>query len=74
MNTAPDRTISTAIAATGPTKAAEAPPIKLHGVSIDHPYRVVHCAIDSNRASNTSRFQIGAAAKPKTFARRRAAS
>src|SRR6202162_2581211 len=39
MNTAPDPTISTAIAATGQAKAAEAPRIKLlsHGSSIDHP-------------------------------------
>ena len=39
MNTAPDSTISTAIAATDQTKAAAAPRIKLqsHGVSIDHP-------------------------------------
>ena len=39
MNTAPDLTISTAIAATDPTKAAAAPRIKLlsHGFSIDHP-------------------------------------
>ena len=39
MNTAPDPTPSTAIAATGPTKAAAAPRIKLlsHGYSIDHP-------------------------------------
>ena len=39
MNTAPDLTISTAIAATDPTKAAVAPRIKLlsHGFSIDHP-------------------------------------
>jgi hypothetical protein len=39
MNTAPDPTISTAIAATDQTKAAETPPIKLlsHGSSIDHP-------------------------------------
>jgi hypothetical protein len=39
MNTAPDPTISTAIAATDPTKAAAAPRIKLlsHGFSIDHP-------------------------------------
>ena len=39
MNTAPDSTISTAIAATHQTKAAAAPRIKLqsHGVSIDHP-------------------------------------
>lgn len=41
MNTAPDLTISTAIAATDPTKAAAAPRIKLlsHGFSIDHPNR-----------------------------------
>src|SRR6202166_1884019 len=39
MNTAPDRTISTAIAATDQTEAAAAPRIKLlsHGFSIDHP-------------------------------------
>jgi hypothetical protein len=39
MNTAPDPTISTAIAATDQTKAAAAPRIKLlsHGFSIDHP-------------------------------------
>ena len=39
MNTAPDSTISTAIAATDQTKAAAAPRIKLqsHGVAIDHP-------------------------------------
>ncbi|MEO8320993.1 MAG: hypothetical protein ABI561_22000 [Bradyrhizobium sp.] len=39
MNTAPAPTISTAIAATGPTEAAAAPRIKLqsHGFSIDHP-------------------------------------
>jgi hypothetical protein len=39
MNIAPDPAISTAIAATGPTKAAATPRIKLqsHGVSIDHP-------------------------------------
>jgi hypothetical protein len=39
MNTAPDPTASTAIAATDPTKAAAAPRIKLgsNGVSIDHP-------------------------------------
>ena len=39
MNTAPDPTPATAIAATGPTKAAAAPRIKLspHGFSIDHP-------------------------------------
>src|SRR6202162_385369 len=39
MNTAPDPTISTAIAATGQAKAAEAPRIKLlsHGFSIHHP-------------------------------------
>ena len=39
MDTAPDPTISTAIAATGQTKAAAAPRIKLlsHGFSIDHP-------------------------------------
>jgi hypothetical protein len=39
MDTAPDPTISTAIAATDQTKAAAAPRIKLlsHGFSIDHP-------------------------------------
>jgi hypothetical protein len=39
MNTAPDTTISTAIAATDPTKAAATPRIKLlsHGFAIDHP-------------------------------------
>jgi hypothetical protein len=39
MNTAPDPTTSTAIAATDQTKAAAAPRIKLlsHGFSIDHP-------------------------------------
>src|SRR5437588_2974055 len=39
MNTAPDLTISTAIAAPDQTKAAAAPRIKLlsHGFSIDHP-------------------------------------
>src|SRR5450631_4613122 len=39
MNTAPDLTMPTAIAATGQTKAAAAPGIKLssHGFSIDHP-------------------------------------
>jgi hypothetical protein len=39
MNTAPDPTTATAIAATDPTKAAVPPRIKLqpHGVSIDHP-------------------------------------
>ena len=39
MNTAPDLTISTTIAATDQTKAAAAPRIKLlsHGFSIDHP-------------------------------------
>ncbi|WP_246669289.1 MULTISPECIES: hypothetical protein [unclassified Bradyrhizobium] len=39
MNTAPDLTISTAIAATDQTKAAATPRIKLlsHGFSIDHP-------------------------------------
>jgi hypothetical protein len=39
MDTAPDPARSTAIAATGPTKAAAAPRIKLqsHGFSIDHP-------------------------------------
>ena len=39
MNTAPDLTMPTAIAATGQTKAAAAPRIKLlsHGFSIDHP-------------------------------------
>jgi len=39
MNTAPDTTISTAIAATDPTEAAAAPRIKLvsHGFAIDHP-------------------------------------
>ena len=39
MNSAPDPTTSTAIAATGQTKAAAAPRIKLlsHGFSIDHP-------------------------------------
>jgi hypothetical protein len=39
MNTAPDGTISTAIAATDQTKAAATPRIKLlsHGFSIDHP-------------------------------------
>jgi hypothetical protein len=39
MNTAPDLTMSTAIAGTDPTKAAAAPRIKLlsHGFSIDHP-------------------------------------
>src|SRR5262245_54153628 len=39
MNTAPDLTMPTAIAATSPTKAAAAPRIKLssQGFSIDHP-------------------------------------
>jgi hypothetical protein len=39
MNTAPDLTVSTTIAATDQTKAAAAPRIKLlsHGFSIDHP-------------------------------------
>ena len=39
MNSAPDLTMPTAIAATDPAKAAAAPRIKLepHGVSIDHP-------------------------------------
>ena len=39
MNTAPDLAMPTAIAATGQTKAAAAPGIKLwsHGFSIDHP-------------------------------------
>ena len=39
MDTAPDPTLSTAIAATDQTKAAAAPRIKLlsHGFSIDHP-------------------------------------
>src|SRR5438552_7927856 len=39
MNTAPDITMSTTIAATDPAKAAAAPQIKLlsHGFSIDHP-------------------------------------
>ena len=39
MNTAPDLAMPTAIAATGQTKAAAAPRIKLlsHGFSIDHP-------------------------------------
>ena len=39
MNTAPDSTMTTAIAATDQTKAAAAPRIKLqsHGFSIDHP-------------------------------------
>jgi hypothetical protein len=39
MNSAPDPTTSTAIAATGQTKSAAAPRIKLlsHGFSIDHP-------------------------------------
>jgi hypothetical protein len=39
MNTAPDPTVSTPIAATDQTKAAAAPRIKLlsHGFSIDHP-------------------------------------
>jgi hypothetical protein len=39
MNTAPDAAMTTAIAATGQTKAAAAPRIKLlsHGFSIDHP-------------------------------------
>ena len=39
MNTAPDLTMPTAIAATDQTKAAAAPRIKLssHGFSIDHP-------------------------------------
>jgi hypothetical protein len=39
MNTAPDLTVSTAIAATSQTKAAAAPRIRLqaHGFSIDHP-------------------------------------
>ena len=39
MNTAPDPTTSTAIAAAGQTKAAAAPRIKLssHGFSIEHP-------------------------------------
>ena len=39
MDTVPDPTISTAIAATDQTKAAAAPRIKLlsHGFSIDHP-------------------------------------
>jgi hypothetical protein len=39
MNTAPDLTMSTTIAATDQTKAAAAPRIKLlsHGFSIDHP-------------------------------------
>src|SRR5256886_13099780 len=39
MNTAPDLTVSTAIAATDQTKAAATPRIKLlsHGFSIDHP-------------------------------------
>jgi hypothetical protein len=39
MNTAPPLGKAAAIAATGPTKAAAAPRIKLssHGISIDHP-------------------------------------
>jgi hypothetical protein len=39
MNTAPDLAMPTAIAATGPAKAAATPRIKLlsHGFSIDHP-------------------------------------
>ena len=39
MNSAPDLSVPTAIAATDPAKAAAAPRIKLepHGVSIDHP-------------------------------------
>jgi hypothetical protein len=39
MNTAPELTVSTAIAATEPTKAAAAPRVKLlsHGYAIDHP-------------------------------------
>ena len=39
MNNAPDLTMPTAIAATGETKAAAAPRIRLspHGLSIDHP-------------------------------------
>jgi hypothetical protein len=39
LNTAPDPTTATAIAATDPTKAAAAPRIKLlsHGYAIDHP-------------------------------------
>jgi hypothetical protein len=39
MNTAPDLTLSTTIAATDQSKAAAAPRIKLlsHGFSIDHP-------------------------------------
>jgi hypothetical protein len=39
MDTAPDPTLSTTIAATGQTKAAAALRIKLlsHGFSIDHP-------------------------------------
>src|SRR3954453_2793527 len=39
MNTAPDLTTSTTTAATGPTKPATAPRIKLqsHGFAIDHP-------------------------------------
>jgi hypothetical protein len=39
VNTVPDHNTATAIAATGQTKAAAAPRIKLlsHGFSIDHP-------------------------------------